>query len=72
MQPVRKRPPDPPMSLSYRGPKVCDTTIARRVNQSISAWEKPNPSLYKHGRGQSRTLSIFEQSRIRECVYDEG
>jgi hypothetical protein len=72
VQPVCGRPPDPPMSLACRGPKFCDTAIAYCVNQFISTWAKPNPSLYKRGRGQSRTLSIFEQSHIRECVYDEG
>jgi hypothetical protein len=44
---VHRRPPDPPMSSSCRGPKFCDIATTYCVNQSISAWEKPNPSLYK-------------------------
>jgi hypothetical protein len=71
VQPVHGRPHDPPMSLACRGPKVCDTTTTFCVNKSISTWTKPNPNLYKCKRGQSRTLSIFEQSRIHECIYDE-
>jgi hypothetical protein len=63
------RPPNPSMSSTCRGPKVCHTTTTGSVDEPISTWAKSNSSLCKHGRGQPRNLPTSEQPLIRECIY---
>jgi hypothetical protein len=69
MQLVHGRPPNPSMSSSCRGPKICHIATTGGVDEPISTWAKSNSSLCKYRRGQPRKFPASEQPLIHECIY---